>query len=323
MLSQSDNELICRVGPGTPMGELMRQYWIPALAVAASCKADGAPVRVMLLGEKLIAFRDTRGPRRLMDHRLPASRRLAVLRPQRGGRAALRLSRLEVRRRPATASTCRTCRRNPDFKDKVRAKAYQAVERDGVVWAYMGAAARRRRLPALLSNLHPRGRGRYQRLPARTATGSKRSRATSTLRMPASCMAACSAGARQRARTASRAKPRRSGTLRPAALRLYRQALQVRGLGDRLGRDVRRLPPGRRRHQLLAAGAVHLSVLDHHADLADRGSHLAARLGAARRHCMCVALRDQPQAVGPAAVARRRRRQVPAEYYATGTGATA
>src|ERR1700761_5285152 len=70
VLSAEDNELVCRVGPGTPMGELMRRYWIPALA-SRELVADGDPVRLMLLGEKLIAFRDTNGKVGIMDHRCP------------------------------------------------------------------------------------------------------------------------------------------------------------------------------------------------------------------------------------------------------------
>ena len=61
---------LMRTGPGTPMGELMRQYWIPA-ALSSELKADGAPVRMMLLGEKLIAFRDSSGRVGIMDHRCP------------------------------------------------------------------------------------------------------------------------------------------------------------------------------------------------------------------------------------------------------------
>ena len=53
MLSTEDNELLTRVGPGTPMGNLMRQYWLPAL-LSSEVLADGEPVRVMLLGEQLI-----------------------------------------------------------------------------------------------------------------------------------------------------------------------------------------------------------------------------------------------------------------------------
>ena len=61
MLSREDNELVSRVGPGTPMGELMRQYWLPAMLSSELPSADSDPVRVLLLGEQLIAFRDTNG----------------------------------------------------------------------------------------------------------------------------------------------------------------------------------------------------------------------------------------------------------------------
>ena len=60
MLSTEDNEFMCRVGPGTPMGDLMREYWI-RLSCPASCHADGPPMRLRLLGENLIAFRATSG----------------------------------------------------------------------------------------------------------------------------------------------------------------------------------------------------------------------------------------------------------------------
>ena len=70
MLSQADNELICRVGPGTPMGELMRRHWIPAVA-SRGLKADGEPMRLMLLDEKLIAWRESSGRVGIMDHECP------------------------------------------------------------------------------------------------------------------------------------------------------------------------------------------------------------------------------------------------------------
>ncbi len=59
MLSVADNELMTRVGPGTPVGELMRQYWLPALMSIELPGPDSDPVRVRLLCEDLIAFRDT------------------------------------------------------------------------------------------------------------------------------------------------------------------------------------------------------------------------------------------------------------------------
>ena len=61
MLSQEDNELLCRVGPGTPVGNLMREYWIPAVRSDELPAPDCPPVRIRLLGENLIAFRTTSG----------------------------------------------------------------------------------------------------------------------------------------------------------------------------------------------------------------------------------------------------------------------
>ena len=64
-------EAIVRTGPGTPMGELMREYWIPAAQVVRARAPTATPLRMMLLGEKLIAFRDSAGRVGIMDHRCP------------------------------------------------------------------------------------------------------------------------------------------------------------------------------------------------------------------------------------------------------------
>jgi phthalate 4,5-dioxygenase oxygenase subunit len=61
MLKPEENERLTRVGAGTPMGTLFRRYWIPALLSAELPEPDCPPVRVPLLGEKLVAFRDTAG----------------------------------------------------------------------------------------------------------------------------------------------------------------------------------------------------------------------------------------------------------------------
>ena len=97
VLSAEDNEILTRVGPGTPTGSLLRRYWIPACLSAEIAEPDGAPVRVRLLCEDLVAFRERRG--RAYRGALPAPGRLAVLRPQRGVRPALHVPRVEVRRR--------------------------------------------------------------------------------------------------------------------------------------------------------------------------------------------------------------------------------
>jgi len=77
MLSREENELLCRVGPGTAMGRTMRMYWIPALLSQEIAEPDGPPVRVRLLGEDLVAFRDTEGRIGLLDELCP--HRLASL----------------------------------------------------------------------------------------------------------------------------------------------------------------------------------------------------------------------------------------------------
>ena len=67
MLSKENNEIMTRVGPGTPLGELLRRYWIPAALASELPEPDCPPVRVKLLGEKLVAFRNTAGRVGLMD----------------------------------------------------------------------------------------------------------------------------------------------------------------------------------------------------------------------------------------------------------------
>jgi nitrite reductase/ring-hydroxylating ferredoxin subunit len=67
MLRQEQNEFLTRTAQGTPMGEMFRRYWIPALLAEELPENDCPPVRVQLLSERLIAFRDTEGPLGLID----------------------------------------------------------------------------------------------------------------------------------------------------------------------------------------------------------------------------------------------------------------
>ncbi|MBX5436686.1 MAG: Rieske 2Fe-2S domain-containing protein [Alicyclobacillaceae bacterium] len=137
VLSPEDNELLCRVGPGTPMGNLMRQYWIPALMSSEFPKPDCDPVRVMLLGEKLIAFRDSLGRVGLIQNHCP--HRGASLFFGRNSECGIRCVyhgwQFDVH------GNCIDMPNEPpesDFKHKVKAKAYPCVERGGLVWTYMG-----------------------------------------------------------------------------------------------------------------------------------------------------------------------------------------
>ena len=112
-------------------------------------------MRLMLLGEKLIAFRDRDGPRRRDGSSLPAPLRLAVLRPQRGGRPPLHLSRLEVRRRRQLPRHAERRAGSRISSDKVKAKAYKVNERNGLIWVYMGARAEAPPLPMIEATLLP------------------------------------------------------------------------------------------------------------------------------------------------------------------------
>src|SRR5207247_765620 len=146
MLSREDNELLCRVGPGTAMGFLLRQYWIPALVSSELPEHDGAPVRVRLLGENLIAFRVTSGKVGLIRNHCP--HRGASLffgrNEEEGIRCVYHGWKFDVTGR------CVDMPSEPEdstFQTKVCAVTYPCVERNGVVWTYMGARATRPPLP--------------------------------------------------------------------------------------------------------------------------------------------------------------------------------
>ena len=137
MLSREDNELLCRIGPGTPMGDLMRQYWVPAALSNELGARDGAPLRVRLLGEDLIAFRASSGTVGLVRSSCP--HRGASLFYGRNEEEGLRCVyhgwKFDV------AGRCVDMPSEPaesNFRGKVRAVAYPCVERAGLVWAYLG-----------------------------------------------------------------------------------------------------------------------------------------------------------------------------------------
>ena len=138
MLSKEDNETLVRVGPGTAMGELIRRYWIPALLGSELPERDGAPVRLRLMGEDLVAFRDTDGKVGILEEHCPHRRAsLALGVNERGGlrciyhgwKFAVDGECLEAPAEPPQSRICQT----------VRAKAYAAHEAGGIVWVYMGS----------------------------------------------------------------------------------------------------------------------------------------------------------------------------------------
>jgi phenylpropionate dioxygenase-like ring-hydroxylating dioxygenase large terminal subunit len=137
MLSREDNELLTRVGPGTPMGDLLRQYWMPAVLAAELPEPGGPPLRVRLLGEDLLAFRDHAGRVGLVAQACPhRGASLFFGRNEEGGlRCAYHGWQFDVEGRctdmPNEHPGC-------PLRDKVRLRAYPCRERNGVVWAYLG-----------------------------------------------------------------------------------------------------------------------------------------------------------------------------------------
>ncbi|MEC9140761.1 MAG: Rieske 2Fe-2S domain-containing protein, partial [Chloroflexota bacterium] len=74
MLSAQDNEMITRTGSGTPMGEYLRRFWMPVLLSEEIAEPDSPPVRVKILNEELVAYRDTNGDVGLLDNYCPHRR---------------------------------------------------------------------------------------------------------------------------------------------------------------------------------------------------------------------------------------------------------
>src|SRR5918912_293822 len=137
MLTREDNEALCRVGPGTLMGNLLRQYWVPAVLSSGLPAADSDPVRGLLLGEKLIAFRDSHGAVGLLANNCP--HRGASLFFARNEECGLRC--VYHGWKFDTTGQCVDMPNEPaesDFKTKVRATAYPTKERGGIIWAYLG-----------------------------------------------------------------------------------------------------------------------------------------------------------------------------------------
>jgi len=139
MTTISDNELLTRVGRGTPTGDLMREYWIPT-CLSSELKSDAPPIRLMLLGEKLIAFRERSGRIGVMDHRCP--HRCASLFFGRAEGDGIRCI-YHGWKFDATGQ----CVDQPNlpaderFVEKVHAVAYKVKEQGGLVWTYMGSRA--------------------------------------------------------------------------------------------------------------------------------------------------------------------------------------
>ncbi|HET7746794.1 MAG TPA: aromatic ring-hydroxylating dioxygenase subunit alpha [Vicinamibacteria bacterium] len=146
MLRKEVNDLLTQTGPGTPTGELFRQYWIPALLASELPEDECPPVRVKLLSERLVAFRDTAGRYGLIDE-FCAHRGVSLwfgrneeggLRcPYHGWKYDVTGRCLEVPSEPAESGFC----------DRIQLRSYPLVKRGDVLWTHLGDPARRPPLP--------------------------------------------------------------------------------------------------------------------------------------------------------------------------------
>ncbi|MDA1174153.1 MAG: Rieske 2Fe-2S domain-containing protein [Chloroflexi bacterium] len=142
MLSTQNNQLLMQTNAGTPMGHVMRRYWMPALLAWELPGPDCPPVRVRLLGENLVAFRDSSGRIGLVQASCP-HRRASLFwgrNEEDGIRCVYHGWKFNVEGR------CTDMPSEPEtsnFKDKVSITAYPTEEQGGIIRAYMGPADRR------------------------------------------------------------------------------------------------------------------------------------------------------------------------------------
>lgn len=148
MLTQRENERLTRIGAGTPMGSLLRRYWIPAVFSKQIAVPDCPPVRVKLLGEELVAFRDTQGRVGLLAERCP--HRTASLFFGRNEESGLRCAyhgwKFDVH------GECFDTPSEPhgsNLRSRVRATSYPCIEQGGIVWTYMGPPQFKAQFPSL------------------------------------------------------------------------------------------------------------------------------------------------------------------------------
>ena len=142
VLTRDENETLTRVDQGTPMGDLMRRYWLPTLLSSELPEPDCAPVRVRLLGEQLIAFRDTLGKVGLLSEFCP--HRLTSLFFGRNEEGGLRC--VYHGWKFDTAGNCLDMMNEPpgsDFHTKIKTTAYPVVEMGDLIWAYLGSEDKR------------------------------------------------------------------------------------------------------------------------------------------------------------------------------------
>jgi len=137
MMTAEENDLLCRVEGDAPMGQLMRRHWIPACLSEEVSEPDGKPLKVRLLGEDLVVFRDSDGRLGILDEYCPHRRASLVYgrNEECGLRCLYHGWKMDVE-----GNVVEMASEPPEsgFVEKVKMKAYPAHEAGGFVWTYMG-----------------------------------------------------------------------------------------------------------------------------------------------------------------------------------------
>ena len=146
MLSREDNNLLTQVGPGTPIGELFRRFWLPATLSWELPEPDCAPIRLRLLGEDLVLWRNTDGTIGAMQNACPhrGASMFFGRNEENGLRCVYHGWKFD------TDGQCVDMPNEPaesNFKHKIHAAAYPCVEYTDMVWIYMGPKEQQPPLP--------------------------------------------------------------------------------------------------------------------------------------------------------------------------------
>jgi len=153
-ISSEVNDALCKTGPDTIMGRLFRRYWIPLLISTELPENDGAPIRVTVLSEKLLAFRNTDGTIGLIDefcaHRgvslwFGRNEEHGIRCPYHGWKYDVNGQCVEVPSEPDESGYCQ----------KIKLKSYPCIEQGGVIWTFMGDEIEKPPLPKFEWNLVP------------------------------------------------------------------------------------------------------------------------------------------------------------------------
>jgi phenylpropionate dioxygenase-like ring-hydroxylating dioxygenase large terminal subunit len=145
MLTATQNEMMCRVGAETPQGKAMRRFWLPALLSSELPEPDSGPLKVQILGENLVAFRDSEGKPGLIDELCPHRNASLTLGRVEGCGIRCIYHGWKFDRDGNVLETPNVA--DPRFKERFRAKTYPVREAAGLIWVYMGPQAQEPAFP--------------------------------------------------------------------------------------------------------------------------------------------------------------------------------